>query len=149
MHGNIIVPQGGAADFTAEIDLMKSVAHPAGLDPDRIFRPTIRLVNNVEVGGLTGLVDDTIVIEGCEPSVFIFEDDGMDAALDAANSLTSAIVNEQMNDMGMTEYHYTIGFLLGGDYEIAFSCDDGMNLNPANGKPATVVAGEVANVGLP
>lgn len=143
LHGHIIVPQGGAANFTAEIDLMKSIAHPPGLEPDRIFRPTVRLANNAEVGGLTGRVDDGLVVEGCAPSVFIFEDDGMDAALDAANSLTSAMVNGQVND-----YHYTFGFLSGGDYEIAFSCDDGVTLNPPNGKPAEVVAGEVVEVGL-
>ena len=149
LHGNIVVPQGGAADFTAEIDLMKSVAYPTGLDPDVILRPTLRLVNNAEVGALTGRVDETLVVDGCDPSVFIFEDDGMDVALDAANSLTSAMVNGELNDMDMTEYHYTIGHLLGGNYEIAFSCDDGVTLDPANGKAVTVVAGEVAEVDLP
>ena len=149
LHGNIIVPQGGAADFTAEIDLMKSVAYPTGLDPDVILRPTLRLVNNAEVGGLTGQVDEALIVDGCDPSVFIFEDDGMDAALDAANSLTSAMVNAEVNDMDMTEYHYTIGHLLGGDYEIAFSCDDGATLDPATGKFITIVTGEVATVDLP
>ena len=148
LHGDIIIPNGGAADFTAEIDLMKSIASPAGLEPDRIFRPTIRLENNLEVGALTGQVID-LVVDGCAPSVFIFEDDDMDAPLDVTNSLTSAMVNEQINDVGMTEYHYTFGFLPGGDYEIAFSCDDGLNLNPPNGKLAMAVVGEVAEVDLP
>ncbi|MDX1499313.1 MAG: DUF4382 domain-containing protein [Woeseiaceae bacterium] len=149
LHGNIVVPQGGLADFTVEFDLMKSVASPPGLDPDAVFRPTLRLVNNAEVGALTGQVSNELVVAECAPSVYLFEDDGMDAALVAANALTSAMVEEQMNELEMTEYHYTIGFLLGGDYEIAFSCDDGVTLDPANGKPATVVAGEVTEVDLP
>ena len=149
LHSNIVVPDVGTANFTAEFDLLKSVAYPGGLAPDAVIRPTIRLVNNLEVGALTGVVDDTLVIDGCAPTVFIFQDDGLDVALDAANSLTSAMVNEQINDTDMIEYHYTIGFLPGGDYEIAFSCDDGVNLNPPNGKPATVVEGDVVEVGLP
>lgn len=149
LHGNVVIPQGGTANFTVEVDLMKSVATPGGLAPDVIFRPTLRLVNNAEVGSVTGQVNAELVVEGCAPSVLIFEDDGVDAALDAANALTSAIVEEQLNDVEMTEYHYTIGFLLGGNYEIAFSCDDGVTLDPANGKPVAVVAGEVTEADLP
>ena len=150
LHGNIVIPDGGAADFTAEVDLMKSVAHPTGLEPDVIFRPTIRLENNLETGALTGRVDETLIVEACDPSVFIFEDDGLDAELVADNSLTSAMVDAQLNDLEMTEYHYTFGFLPGGDYEIAFSCDDGATpLDPPNGKPVTVVVGEIREVDLP
>jgi len=43
------------------------------------------------------------------------------------------------------EYHYTVGFLLAGDYEVAFTCD-GENFEPPEGKPATIVAGELETV---
>lgn len=152
LHGSIIVPHGGAADFTAEVDLMKSIAFPDGLAPDVAFRPTIRIVNNAEVGAVTGQVANTLVLDtpNCAPSVYLFEDDMMDAALDASNALTSAIVEEQPDGLGGTEYRYTIGFLLAGMYELAFSCDDGATLQPENGKPVTINAGdEPATIDFP
>lgn len=147
LYGNIIVPQGGDADFTAEIDLMKSVAFPNGMSDSATFRPTIRLVNNLEVGAVTGQVDNNLIdtVGSCSPAVYIFADDAMDAALDVNNSLASAMVEVQG-----TEYHYTIGFLTAGMYELAFSCDDGATLNPATGKPVTIEAGaEPATINFP
>lgn len=137
LHGSIIVPHGGAADFTAEIDLRKSVAYPDGLFPDAIFRPTIRLVNNIDVGALTGTVDSGLLASCAEPSVFVFVADGVeDAALDASNYLTSVMVD--------AEGHYTVGFLLAGDYELALSCGEGTELQPIGGESVTV--GEVKTV---
>ena len=147
LHGSIIVPQGGAADFTADVDLGKSVAYPGGLARDAIFRPTLRLVNNAEVGAVTGRVDTTLIedpLSGCAPTVYVFEDDMMDdVALDVNNSLASALVEAQTNGMGETEYHYTVGFLLGGMYEAFFSCDDGVSLQPTNGIQFEVFADQV------
>lgn len=149
--GPIIVPQGGAADFTAEIDLMKSVAFPGGLSGAE-FRPTLKLVNNAEVGAVTGQIANTLIDDspGCAPSVYIFEDDALDAVLDVNDSLTSAIVQAQTNELQETEYHYTIGFLLEGMYELAFSCDDGATLQPSTGKPVVIEANvEPAVVSFP
>lgn len=147
LHGSIIIPHGGEADFTAEIDLMKSVAFPNGMSDSATFRPTLKLVNNLEVGAVTGQVANDLIdgVAECSPTVYIFEDDMMDAALDVANSLTSTMVEAQGS-----EYHYTIGFLLEGMYELAFSCDDGATLVPENGKPVTIEAGtEPAVVPIP
>ena len=152
LHGRIVVPQGGAADFTADIDLMKSVAYPGGLAPDAIFRPTLRLVNNAEVGAVTGQVANNLIEDppdGCAPTVYIFEDDMMDVAPDVNNSLTSALVEALTNDIGETEYHYTVGFLTAGMYEAAFSCDGGVTLEPTNAKPVEIVVGEVDVVDFP
>lgn len=151
LHGGIIVPQGDAADFTAEVDLMKSVAFPGGLAPDAIFRPTLRLVNNAEVGAVTGQVATALIEDppaGCAPTVYVFEDDSIDAALDVNSSLASAKVELQMNGAG-DEYRYTVGFLPEGPYEAAFSCDDGATLQPTNGKPVEIFVDEVAEVCFP
>jgi len=159
LHGSIIVPQGGAVDFTAEVDLMKSVSYPGGLAPDAVFRPTLRLVNNLEVGAVTGRVDNTLVEDWpglmedlpqpCEPTVYVFEDDDLPADLDVMDSLSSAMVEEQMNG-DATEYHYTVGFLrasngddFNGIYEAAFSCDDGATLEPSGGVQFEVIADQV------
>jgi hypothetical protein len=139
--GPIIVPHGGEANFTAEVDLMKSVAFPGGLSGAE-FRPTLKLVNNAEVGAVTGQVANNLIDDnpGCAPTVYIFEDDMMEAGLDVNNSLTSAIVQAQTNELQETGYHYTIGFLLEGNYELAFSCDDGATLQPSTGKSVFIEA---------
>ena len=148
------VPVNGSADFTAEFDLMKSITAPPGLQPDVILKPAIRLVNNVEAGTLTGQVADTLATApDCEPSVYVFDDgvipngieDGVD---DPDDPVATALVEELVNGAAVTEYHYTIGFLLAGDYEVAFTCNT-EEFEPAEGKPATIAAQTLTTVDFP
>lgn len=152
--GGFTMPVNGSLDFTAEFDLMKSVTAPPGQDPDMVMRPTIRLVNNAFVGTLTGQVDESFVTpEGCAPSVYVFNDgvtpNGIvDGEVDENDPVATAMVSGQLNDMEMTEYHYTVGFLLAGEYEVAFTCDN-ENFEPAAGYPATITAGDLTTVDFP
>lgn len=158
--GGFTVPAGGSADFTAEFDLMKSVTAPRGLEPDVILRPTIRLVNNVEVGTLTGEVSSglatgsTLELPNCDASVYVFNDGVMPNPMDSdpatdpdglLDPIATAMVNEQMNAMEQIEYHYTVGFLLAGNYEVAFTCD-GTTFTPAEGKPAEIFVNQLTEV---
>lgn len=149
--GGITVPANSSVNLTAEFDLRKSITAPPGLAPDVKMKPTIRLVNNLEVGTLTGQVaNELATAESCEPFVYLF-DDGVtpnaieDEVDDPEDPVATAMVDEQTNDDGSVEFHYTIGFLLPGDYEAAFTCD-GAEFEPAEGKPATIVVGELATV---
>ncbi len=158
--GGFTVPAGGAADFTAEFDLMKSVTAPRGLEPDVVLRPTIRLVNNVEVGTLTGEVSSglatgaTLELLNCDASVYVFADGvtpnpiGTDPATDPDglfDPIATAMVNEQMNGLEQLEYHYTVGFLLADNYEVAFTCD-GETFVPVDGKPAEIFVNQLTEV---
>jgi hypothetical protein len=158
------VPVNGSADFTAEFDLMKSVTAPRGLDPDVVLRPTIRLVNNVDVGTLSGEIMGDLAAAiiaptepACTPSVFVFDDGvapnpiGTDAVTDPdglLDPIATAMVNEQTDQQGVVSYHYTVGFLLAGHYEVAFTCD-GTTFEPAEGKPAEIVAKQLTEVSFP
>jgi len=162
--GGFTVPAGGSANFTAEFDLMKSVTAPRGLDPDVILRPTIRLVNNVEVGTLTGEITGDLAAAiiaptepACSPSVFVFNDGvtpnpiGSDPVTDPdglLDPIATAMVNEQINDLQQTEYHYTVGFLMAGHYEVAFTCD-GTTFEPVDGKPAEIKPKQLTEVSFP
>lgn len=150
------VPANGSADFTAEFDLMKSITAPPGLDPDVILKPTIRLVNNVDTGMLTGQVTaELAAAEGCEPAVYVFDDgitpnpiDDGDTA-DPEDPVATALVEEVVDDTsGATEHHYTVGFLLAGDYEAAFTCD-GEVFEPDEGKSATITEQTVTTLDFP
>jgi hypothetical protein len=151
------VPVNGSADFTAEFDLMKSITAPPGLDPDVVLRPTIRLVNNVDVGTLTGEIAAELLqtADNCEPSVYVFDDGVTPNPIDDAETadpedpVATALVEELVDDeSGLTEYHYTVGFLLAGDYEVAFTCD-GESFEPPEGKSATITEQAVTTVDFP
>lgn len=150
------VPANGSVDFTAEFDLMKGITAPPGLDPDVILKPTIRLVNNVDTGTLTGQVDaELATAEACEPAVYVFDDsvapnpieDG--EAADPEDPVATAMVEGVVDDAsGATEHHYTAGFLVAGDYEAAFTCD-GEVFEPVEGKSTTITEQTVTTLDFP
>ena len=148
------VPANGSPNFTAEFDLGRSITAPPGLSPDAILKPTIRLVNNIEVGTLTGMVQTELVTAGaCEPSVYLFDDgvtpnpigiddDPESTEVDEDDPVATAMVSEQTNNDGSVTWNYTIGFLQApADYEAAFTCD-GAVFEPVDGKPAPIAIGE-------
>ena len=149
LHGGYTVPVNDQVSLTAEFDLGKSITAPPGQSPDVMLRPTIKLVNNNEVGILTGRVANELAeVEACQPSVYVFNDgvtpNGIeDDVVDPDDPVATAIVEAQDQLDGTVEWRYTIGFLLAGDYEAAFTCD-GQSFEPADGSPVTIAASETA-----
>ncbi len=145
--GGFTVPVNGTADFTAEFDLMKSITAPMGLSGDVVLRPSIRLVNNVEAGTLTGQVgNDLATADSCAPSVYVFDDGVLPNAIDGTDDpVATAMVNAETDATGQTEYRYTVGFLRAEDYEVAFTCN-GVDFEPMAGKPAAITAMTVTTV---
>lgn len=152
----IVVPNGGSADFTADIDLMQSLVQPMGLEPDLIFKPVVRLVDNLEVGTLTGMVADTTETPVSDsascpaPSVYVFADGIEPNAITADGSdqndpVATARVALQDNGVDPATWNYSVGFLITGSYEAAFTCD-GETFVPVDGKPAEIDAGGVTRV---
>lgn len=149
--GGITIPVGGAVDFTAEFDLMRSITAPPGADPteaDVVMTPVVRLVNNVEVGTLTGMVhNDLATADACEPAVYVFNDGVVPNGIDGSddNPIATAMVSQKENGNGSMTWNYTVGFLLAGHYEAAFTCND-TDFEPAAGLEAPIVVGETTVV---
>lgn len=149
-----VVPVNGVVDVTAEWELARSITVPPGLSPDVILKPTIRLVDNAETGSLSGEVSSELASGvDCEPAVHVFDDDVMPNAIevdveDPEDPVATAMVSPQMNPDGTTSYRYEVGFLLAGDYEVAFTCD-GQAFEPESGKPAAIDARENTMVDFP
>lgn len=149
----ITIPSNATANYTAEIDLMLSMREPIVNGMDARMRPTVRLVNNIEVGTLTGTVDSGLIPEGeCPtPSVFVFDDTVVPNPIDpgdvpgADDPIATAAVTGQSNPDGTTSYDYTVGFLLAGEYKAAFTCD-GETFVPTNGKQASIAPQETRTV---
>ncbi len=158
---DITIPANASGDFTAEWDLGKSFIAPPGLNPDVIMKPVVKIVSNNEVGTLVGQVDDPLVeSESCDaefaPSVYVFNDDVTpnpldfpaegedDFVPDPDDAVATGLVERDEAAEGMP-YRYSIGFLLAGNYEAAYTCD-GETFVPVDGKPAEIITGGVTEV---
>jgi hypothetical protein len=162
VHG-FSVPVNDDVTYMLDFDVRKSLLEPPGLGNVNgvrtfLLKPTVRLLNVADSGGVTGAVDPSLVDimnERCllaEPpltgnAVYVF--DGMDAVLDDVadpdepsdgfdGPLTSDVVDLNV-ETGDYEYH--LMFLLPGTYTLAFTCSamaDGASdtdyPDPADGK---------------
>ena len=151
---DIIIPVNRSGDYTAEWDLGKSFNGPPGLLPDVMMKPVVKVVANNEVGTLVGQVaDELIALESCDaefpPSVYVFDDgiepNPFDDPFAEDDAVATALVEEQDQSDGSVQWRYSIGFLLAGNYEAAYTCN-GNDFIPLAGKPAEIFVNEVTTV---
>lgn len=138
-----IVPNGGQADFTIDVDLRRAITDPADQDY-YLLRPAMRIVDNSEVGIIRGSVADALIDDasctseintGAGNVVYLYtgnnaapgdihvDENGQPVSDD--NPLTTANVTQGENG----SYNYEIGFVAAGDYTVAFTCQ-GLDDNP-------------------
>jgi hypothetical protein len=151
---DITIPANRTGDYTAEWDLGKSFNSPPGLLLDVMMKPVVKLVANNEVGTLTGQVADGLIeLDSCAedfaPSVYVFDDgvtpNPFDDPFAEDDAVATGLVELVTMDNGLPQYRYTIGFLLAGNYEAAYTCN-GTDFIPLDGKPAEIVAGDIETV---
>jgi len=148
------VPAGGTADFTIDFDLRKSV-HLMGTGNYEL-RPTLRMVDNTQVGAIAGTVNAALVPTGCTPAVYVFtgagitpdDIDGIDP-----DPVTTAMVKL---DNGSGQYAYKAAFLEAGDYTVAYTCDAAVDdpakndtLNFSGTATVAVVANKITTKNFP
>ncbi|RFA24739.1 hypothetical protein CAI21_20530 [Alkalilimnicola ehrlichii] len=150
------VPVNGHADFTIDFDLRKSVLNPGNGSDDYRLRPTLRLVDNTEVGAIAGEVfSERLTDDSCDPEnavnvVYIF--DGRDVEPTDLGSEPGPLTTASVREDGTNSYH--AAFLPAGEYTVAFTCrgelDDpevaGDELSFQGVQAATVQAGETTTV---
>lgn len=154
------VPAGGAADFTIDFDLRRSVVRPPGLGPNHILKPALRLVDNTEIGSIAGRIDDSLIFpasgDDCSPAVYVYEGADIEPVevTEGGGPLVTALV-ELEEPTG--EYRYRAAFIAAGEYTVAFTCeaaadealtDDGIEFVGGRSN-VTVVAGGEAVVNFP
>ena len=151
---DIIIPVNRTGDYTAEWDVGKSFNAPPGQMPDVMMKPVVKLVANNEVGTLVGQVADSLItLASCDaefaPSVYVFDDgvepNPFDDPFAEDDAVATGLVQEQTQDDESTQWRYSIGFLLAGDYEVAYTCN-GNDFIPLVGKPAPIVVDGVTTV---
>jgi hypothetical protein len=154
LNKDIIIAVNRTGDYTAEWDLGKSFNGPPGLLPDVMMKPVIKLVANNEVGTLVGgVADELIAWEACDaefpPSVYVFDDGVVPNPLDdpfaADDAIATWLVEQQTQEDGSMPWRYSIGFLLAGNYEVAYTCNGDL-FAPLAGKPAEIMLEQVTTV---
>ncbi len=151
---DIIIAVNRTGDYTAEWDLGKSFNGPPGQLPDVMMKPVVKLVANNEVGTLVGgVADELIAWEACDaefaPSVYVFDDgvepNAFDDPFAVDDAVATGFVDQQMQEDGSMQWRYSIGFLLAGNYEVAYTCNGDLFV-PLAGKPAEILLEEVTTI---
>lgn len=145
LHSGFMVPNGGAASFTLDFDLRKSVHEPMNAGDSYKLRPTLRIVENARAGAIAGTVSALLVTETCSPAVYVFAGSGVtpdDVDAIAPDPVTTAV--PQLN-VATGDYDYTAGFLAEGPYTVTFTCGAGDD-NPATDDPLLFIGTQNAAV---
>jgi hypothetical protein len=169
---------GTITDFTIDFNLRKSVVRPPGqygiaetCDGQAYFlKPVLRLVDNLEVGTISGTIDPTLVSAQCGTdstlsqvapgNVYLFgpyatgttaplPDDVDGLTADGADPIAGAMVQLDSSSNNA----YTIGFVPAGNYVLAYTCSPDQPDVDANAADTPTGADEVVTftpvAGLP
>jgi hypothetical protein len=118
------VAAGGNTSFTIDFDLRSSLVAPPGRAPNMLLRPTLRLIDNLQVGTLAGTVAmQTATAANCTPFVYVYR--GKDVIPDDidANEPNPLVSVKVALDSASGQYRYRVPFLEAGDYTASFTCD--------------------------
>ncbi len=127
------MPQGGVASFTIDLVLSRSIIASPGQASDYIFKPVLRLVDNSQVGTISGTFQPTTLAaqSNCglhAPVVYAYEgsavvpDDIYVPASGAAPAVQPLVTATAALDQSST-YAYSIAFMPAGTYTLAYTCD--------------------------
>jgi hypothetical protein len=152
LNRGFTIGAGSTNNFTIDFDLRKSVIHPPGLGDPYLLKPVLRLVNNLEVGTIDGTIANALVIDGCEPAVYLFS--GPNVVPDDLGGTTPPLASTAVNlDTTTGAFRFRLGFVPVGAHTVAFTCgadDDGAEVDDALvfSAPlgATVVSGQTVVV---
>jgi hypothetical protein len=135
LNRGFTLPANGSVALTIDFDLRKSIHAPPGQQGSTesctqgyLMRPTLRIVEDANVGAIAGTVDSALVTEDCLPKVYVFSGSGItpddleDTA--AASDVDPLVVASVDVQNGATTFAYKAAFLTPGAYTVAFTCSD-------------------------
>lgn len=135
LNRGFTLPADGSVALTIDFDLRKSIHAPPGQQGSMeectqgyLMRPTLRIVDDANVGAIAGAIDAALVTEDCLPKVYVFS--GSDVTPDdieesgAASDVDPLVVTNVGVQNGATSYAYRAAFLPPASYTVAFTCDD-------------------------
>lgn len=148
------ITEGEAVTFTIDFDVRRSVVAPQNNATDYKLKPTLRIVENAEVGHLTGHIGDVSINDtlcvNTDYSVYIYSGSVVPDDIDgiSPDPVSTSLVSN--------EFNYSIGFLPAGDYTIVMTCqaaDDGVDTDEVidfiGASAVTITAGALASHDFP
>ncbi len=155
---NFIVFRNISANYTVDMDLRRSI-YPDPNNPGQyILQPSLRAVNNLDAGSITGSVATTLVPSGCSPAIYVYSgkvtptDVNINAPSGTVQPISSALVGINSTT---AQYNFTVGWLPPGLYTVAFTCQAAQdnptttdNISFTSVTTASVNAGQTTFVSL-
>jgi hypothetical protein len=159
------IPADGSLALTIDFDLRQSLRAPPGQGSGTsgactqgyLMRPTLRLVDDANVGAITGTVsfEAGTPPEDCMPKVYLFSgavtpDDIEDTEV-ASDVDPLTVVGVSLPE-GATSGTYRAAFIPAGTYTAAFTCsddteaDEALEFSPTGGTAVTVQNNLIATV---
>ena len=141
MNRPFTVAQGSTTRLMIDFDLRKSVVAPPGQESNWILRPTVRLVDMLEVGTVQGVVDIAALAtnqqttpSACKAGIYVFS--GSDALPDdmdgnAADGADPLVYRPLVPAAPGAAATYTVHFVAAGDYTVAATCQFDVDADPA------------------
>jgi hypothetical protein len=135
LNRGFTLPADGSVALTVDFDLRKSIHAPPGQRGSTpscaqayLLRPTLRILDNANIGAIAGTVDSALVTADCRPKVYIYSGagvvpDDLEEAADPADVDPLVVVGVPVIN-GATAYPYRAAFLTPGAYTVAFTCSD-------------------------
>lgn len=132
LNRGFTLPADGSVALTIDFDLRKSIHAPPGqvgaaaaCTQGYLMRPTLRIVDDANVGAIAGHVDSALVTEQCLPKVYVFSGAGVvPDDIEEADGADPLVVASVAVENGSTAYAYRAAFLPPGTYTVTFTCDD-------------------------
>jgi hypothetical protein len=124
----------GMVALTIDFDLRKSLHAPPGQQGSTpsctqayLLRPTLRIVDDANVGAIAGSIDSALVTAECLPKVYVFS--GTDTVADDIDESGAPPDVDPVVVAGVTvgstsAYGYRAAFIPPGSYTVAFTCSN-------------------------
>jgi Domain of unknown function (DUF4382) len=149
------VAQGSTTRLLIDFDLRKSVTAPPGQDPNYVLKPTLRLLDELQVGKVTANVDlaaltsvqlgSAASVSSCKAGLYLFAgasavpDDTDGDTTDGADPIVFLpIVYDGIN----TNVPVTIPFIEVGSYTVAATCNFDVDAADGNDYIPNATAGQ-------
>lgn len=138
LNGDFVVAADTETDFTIDFDVRKSIVNPQGESiGNYLLKPSLRLVNNLKVGSITGEVDYATIQSSrmgtenaCdyEGAAYIYAGGNVTPTdLNVNNENGPLLVAPITNEDNDSLFSYTAAFLSEGVYTVSYACQSDDN----------------------
>jgi hypothetical protein len=134
LNRGFTLADAGMVALTIDFDLRKSLHAPPGQQGSTpsctqayLLRPTLRIVDDANVGAIAGSIDSALVTADCLPKVYVFS--GTDTVADdidesGAPPDVDPVVVASVTVGSTSAYAYRAAFIPPGSYTVAFTCSN-------------------------